>query len=225
MAANILGRGMDRHVDPMLERAEEVRGAPGVVHQHLGAVPVGDCRDRRNVLHLEGQRARRLAIDDFGVGLDQLADALADQRIVIGRLDSAFLQNTLAEIARRPIGRVDHQAMVAGAQQGLQWRRHRRQPRRHQHAAIAAFDPRQERFEREGSRRAVQPIAHPGKGWGGALGFPLGHVFREDRRGVIDWRVDDAVIGLGVAPDMGEQRILAIIARPIVVFHVRVAFC
>ena len=41
---------------------------------------------------------------------------------------------------------------------------------------------------------------------------------------MVNRRVDDAVIGLGIAPDMGQQRVLAIIARPIVVFHTRMAF-
>ena len=37
---------------------------------------------------------------------------------------------------------------------------------------------------------------------------------------MINGRVDHAKIGLRVAADMGEQRILAVMARPVVVFHV-----
>ena len=159
------------------------------------------------------------AIDHLGVGPDQRGDAFADQRVVIGRLDPAFLEDALAEIARRPIGAVDHQAMVAGAEQRLQRRGHRRQPRRHQHAAIAALDLRQQLFERKGAGGAVQPVTHAGERRRGALGLPLGHVLREDRRGVIDRRIDRAEIGLRVAADMGQQRVLAVVARPIVVFH------
>src|SRR5260370_28677319 len=61
---------------------------------------------------------------------------------------------------------------------------------------------------------------HPGIG----PVLPLGHVPREDRRGVIDGRVDRAVLRLRVAPEMGQQRVLAIIARPVVIFHVSSTF-
>ena len=184
----------------------------------------GDCRD---VLDLEGQRARRLAVDDLGVGPHQPGDALADQWGVIGRLDAAFLEDALAEIARRAIGAVDHQAMVAGAEQRLQRPRYCRQTGRYDHAAVAALNFSQQLFEREGGRRAVQAVADDAKRRRRALRLPLRHVLREDRRGVVDRRVDDAEIGLGIAADMGEQRVLAIVARPVVVFHSQVlgAFC
>jgi hypothetical protein len=49
--------------------------------------------------------------------------------------------------------------MVAAFEAGLQRRGDRRQPRRHQHRAIAALDPGQRLFESEGGRRAEQTIA------------------------------------------------------------------
>ena len=64
VADDVFGRGVDRDIDPVLERAEQVGRGPGVVHQDLGASLVRRGRDRRHVLHLEGQRARRFAVDD-----------------------------------------------------------------------------------------------------------------------------------------------------------------
>ena len=51
----------------------------------------GRC-DRRNVLHLERQRARRLGEHRARIRLEQARDAGAEQRIVIGRLDAEALQ-------------------------------------------------------------------------------------------------------------------------------------
>ena len=104
MAADVFGRGVDRHVDAVLERAEQVGRAPGVVHQHLGAVAVRHRGDRRDVLHLEGQRARQFAIDDLGVGPHQLRRCL---RRSAGRNRSSrrrISSGCLAEIARRAVG-------------------------------------------------------------------------------------------------------------------------
>ena len=73
---------------PLLEGAEIERRRPGIVHQHDRALGMGGGGDRRDVLHLEGLRARRLDEHRAGVRLDQLRDAGADQRIVIGGLDA-----------------------------------------------------------------------------------------------------------------------------------------
>src|SRR5205823_3535048 len=54
--------------------------------------------------------------------------------------------------------------------------------------------------------------------------FPLGHVFREDGRRVIGRRIDCPVLRLRVAAEMGEERILAVVARPIVVSHLSSTF-
>ena len=58
VADDVFGRRVDRDIDAVLERAEQVGRGPGVVHQHLGAGFVRRRGDRRHVLHLEGQRAR-----------------------------------------------------------------------------------------------------------------------------------------------------------------------
>ncbi len=220
MADDVFGGGVDRHVDAVLKRRKQPRRGPGVVHQHRGAAVVRYRRNRRHVLHLEGQRARRFDIDDFGVGPHQPGDALADQRVVIGRLDTAAGQHIVAEIARRPVHRIDHQHVVAGLQARLQRGGDRRQPGGHQHRAIAAFDRRHRFFEGKGRRRAEQAVAdHVEPLAGRALGLPLGHVGRQDRRSVVDGRVDRTMMRLGMAPEMGQQGVLAVVPRPVVVFH------
>ena len=73
-----------------------------------------DRGDRRNVLHLERQRARRLGEHRARVGLEQLRDIRAEQRIVVGRLDAEALQHRVAEIARRPVDGVGDQQVIAG---------------------------------------------------------------------------------------------------------------
>ena len=50
-------------IDAVLVRREEQRRRPGIVHQHDSAVRMRDRGDRRDVLHLERQRARRLGED------------------------------------------------------------------------------------------------------------------------------------------------------------------
>ena len=60
-------------------------------------------------------RARRLGEHGLGVGPDQLGDAGADRGIVIGRLDAHALQRHVGEVARREIGGIGHQQMIAGA--------------------------------------------------------------------------------------------------------------
>ena len=61
-------------------------------------------------------RSRRL--DEYGarVAAHQRADPGAERGIVIGGLDAHALEDRVAIDARRPIGRVGHQQMIAGAQ-------------------------------------------------------------------------------------------------------------
>ena len=221
MAADIFCGRVERHVDAVLEGAEQVGRPPGVIHDDLGAVTVRDGGDRRHVLHLEGQGARRLDIDDLCVGPHQLRNAVADQRIVISGLNTHAGQHPVAEIARRPISGIDHQEVVTLRQEALQRRGDRGEPGADDRGAVAALDLGQQFLEREGRRRARKAVAHDPKMRARVRPvFPLGDVFREDRRGVVDGRVDRAVLRLGIAPEMRQQRVLAVGARPVVVFHV-----
>ena len=120
MAAEVFRAGLDRDIDAARMRREEQRRRPGVVHHHDRVARMRDRRDRRNVLHLERQRARRLGEHHARVRLEQAGDVRAEQRVVVGRLDAEALQHRVAEIARRAIDRVRDQQVVAGSQEGQQ---------------------------------------------------------------------------------------------------------
>ena len=92
MARDVLGRRVYGDVHAPLERAEVIRRTPSVVREHGYAARARHCRDRRNVLHLEGQRARRFAEHRLRVGAEQALDARADQWIVVFDLYAVGLQ-------------------------------------------------------------------------------------------------------------------------------------
>ena len=121
MAGKVFGAGLDRDVDAAGVRGEEQRRRPGIVHQNAGAAGVRNLGDRRHVLNLETLRARRFGQHRLGVRPEQRLDPGADARVVEGRLDPHPLQHAVGEGARRAIGRVGHQEMIAGRQ-----RRHQR---------------------------------------------------------------------------------------------------
>ena len=110
--------------------------------------------DRREVLHLEGARARRLGEDQFGVWLYQRGDAGPDQRIVVFHLDAPRrLSMELRNFARREIDRIP-ESQRAG-----------RRPTDRQTAAAPRLPPR----TIAGARRALQSLiavasASPGRG-------------------------------------------------------------
>ena len=108
--------GLHADVDALIERAMIQRRRPGVVVDDERAARMRDRGDRGNVGHLEGLRARRFDQHRPGVGLEQAGDAGADQRIEIAGLDAVAGEHAVAEIARRPVGVVADQQMVAGLQ-------------------------------------------------------------------------------------------------------------
>ena len=204
MADDVLGAGIDRDVDAVIERLEEQRRGPGVVHDHPRAALVRGRRDGRDVLHLEGERARRFDIDDLGARAHQGRDIGAQVRVVIGGLDAEALEEGVAEASGRRIGAVGHQQVVAGLEEGQHGNRDRGQPRGVDHGSVRAFDRGKRLLEGIGGRRAVAPVAHALIGRSGC-----GLERREGREqhggGVVDRRVDDAVVVLGVAPGMGDH--------------------
>ena len=210
MAGEIFGARLDGEVDAALVRREQQGRRPGVVHHHAGAARMGDFRDRGNVLHLETLRAGRLDQHGFGVGPHQGLDACADQRIVIGRLDAHAAQEAVAEGARRQIGGIGDEQMIAGFERGQQRDGDRGEARRRQHRSGGAGDLRPRLFQRFRRRRAVRAI-------GEALavaGFELRKSRLQHRRAAIDRRVDETKLLFRVAPRMNEFRARAhVLAR------------
>ena len=173
---------------------EEQRRRPGVVHDGEGALGVRRRDDGRHVLHLEGQGARRLQIDQPRVGSHELGDAGADHRVIISNLDTEARQRLVAEAARGAVDAVDHEQMVAGLEQRQQRGADRRQAGGQGERPPAALEGRHRLLEREGGGRAVAAVEDAGEavllGPLHLLDGPIKH-----RRGVIDGRIDDAVVG------------------------------
>ena len=186
----------------MVERLEVERRRPGVVDQHRGAVLLGDRGDGVDVLHLEGLRAGRLEIDDLGVGPHQLRDVGADHRIEEGRLDAEALQRGVGEAPRRAVGVVGHQHVVAGLEEAHDRAGDGGEAGLHGDRAVRALDGGDGVLERLLRRRAVAAVAE-------ALErhavLELLHGRREDRRGVIDGRIDDAEVVVGIAAGDGQN--------------------
>ena len=149
MTANIFGQAHHRHVDAMRDRRKEQRGRPGVVEHRHDAVFTGNARDRGYILHLEGQAARRFEEDQPRFGFDQIGDARADARIIIAGPHTEPREHAVAKAARRFIGAVDHQQMIARRQQRKQPRRYRCNARRIEQRALR---PRFEFGQRVGQR-------------------------------------------------------------------------
>ena len=78
----------------MGERFEKQRRRPSVVEDDHGARGMRGLGDGRNVLHLEGLRARRFGEDDLRFLGDELLDARANERVVVDRLH--FVADDLA---------------------------------------------------------------------------------------------------------------------------------
>ena len=183
-------------IDTVVERTEVDRARPGVVHEHERAPCVSRAGDGGDVLHFEAQRARRFQIDGARVLLHQRGDSGPGQRIVVGRGDAEPGEDLVAERARRPIGAVGDKHVVAGMHDRQQRRRDRREAGRQQrHAgALRAFELLQREFERLGRRRPAAPVL---------IARTVGDIVRrgavENGRGMIDRRIDEAVIGRRVA--------------------------
>ena len=97
-------------IDAEIERAEIERRRPGIVHQHERASGVRRRGDRRDVLHLETQRARRFDENRARVR-SRINPAIAppSQRIVIGGGHAEAREHPVAKRPRRAIDAVGDQ--------------------------------------------------------------------------------------------------------------------
>ena len=201
MAAEIFGAGVNRQIDAEVERAEIERRRPGIVHQHQRALGMRGFGDGGDVLHLEAERARRFGEHHARVRLHQCGNAAADQWIVIGGRHAEPGQDLVAESARRSIGAVGDEHMLARAHHRKNRGRNRREPgRKERHArALRPLELLHRLFERFGGRGAAPPILVAR-----AMGEKILGARIEHGRGVIDRRIDEAVVGVRV-PTRGHQ--------------------
>ena len=94
VAADELGGGLDHDVSAVLQRAEQVRGGEGVVHNHRQVVLVGDFGDGFEVRQVGVRVAEGLEVDELGVLLAQqvegaAVDVLGGDDVVTGLGDVA----------------------------------------------------------------------------------------------------------------------------------------
>jgi hypothetical protein len=159
MAADVLGAGVDGDIDAQLERRGKIRRDPGIVGQHGNTAGMRGARDGGNILHLEGERTGRFAQDGAGVVAQQPGDAAAYQRVVILDLDPHGDQTVVAKAARRRIGRIADQQMLAGLEHGNEGNDDGRQAVGRGDRLVGALQPRHGFLEGEGRGRAVAAVA------------------------------------------------------------------
>ncbi len=106
--ADVFGHGMHRNVDAVLECAKAERRRPRVVEHDRDAARMRRRRDRRNVLHLERQRARRFGEHQRRVRPERVRDGGSGERIVVVDVDAEAAQVVVAEAARRAVHGVGH---------------------------------------------------------------------------------------------------------------------
>ena len=124
------------------------------------------------------------------------------RRIVEGGLDAEAGERAGAEVARRPVDGIGDQDMVAAAQQCQQGRGDRGLAGADHDRAVAAFELGHRLLEGGGGGRAVAAIVGALVRTGRLQGRDGGE---QDRRGVVDGRVDHAVLALGVAARDRDQ--------------------
>ncbi len=207
MPADVFRAGLHAHVHAVIERPEIDRRGPRVVHRGGHTLGLARRHDRRHVLHLEGHRARRFEHAQNRVGPDQGGDAGTDGRIVIGRLDAVALEHGVAIAARGRVGRIDAKDVIARFGEGHQRAQNRRRARAHGEGGIAALQLRDRVLEREGRGRTVAPVAHLVLGLGFLRGLERFERREQNRRRMVNGRIDDAEIRFRIAAEGGQFRV------------------
>ena len=206
MSAEIFCAGMDRKVDAEIERAKIQRARPGIIHDHHRALGMRRRGDGGHVLHLETQRARRFEEDRAGIRLHELRDPTGDEGIVVGRGDTEPSEDLVAKNARRCVGAVGNENMVAGVDDRQQRSRNSGKSGGQQRDAVALRPLKllHGEFERLGRRRTAPAVLIAR-----AVRQVILGAWVEHGRGMIDRRVDETVIGRRIAAGRDNARIRA----------------
>ena len=161
VAAHVLGAGDHRHLRAQRQRTIDIARAPGVVGGQHQAVALREGRHRAHVQHLEQQRARRFHVQQARVRTHQLVQRVVGREV--RDVDVQALEHGIVQLAHRAVHAVRDQRVIAGRAQRQHHHRHGRQTRRGQIAMRAAFQLREDLFE-----RGMRVHAHAAVG-GGAL--------------------------------------------------------
>ena len=161
MPREVFRARLDGDVHAVLQGAEVERGRPGVVHRDEGAARVGGPCDRGHVLHLEGERAGRLGVDEPRVPAHQRRDVRPRRGVVEARLDAVAAQDHGAEAPGGSVHRVGDEYVITGADHRGDRHRHRGEPAAGHHGAMPALDRRDRLGQRPrvlGAGRAVGDV-------------------------------------------------------------------
>ncbi len=158
MAGDVLGGGQHRHIGARIERPEQDARGPGVVGRQHDPVPARHAGDRRQIVDLVEQRARRFRVDQPRLRADGRFEP-AVGRIGIRQLDAQPLQQPGIQPAHGRIHAVRHHHVVARRQQRQERQRNRRQAGRHQERTHTAFQREQRLLQRAMRLRAMAAVA------------------------------------------------------------------
>ena len=119
MAADELGGGVNNDVCAVLQRADQVRGAEGVIHNNRQAVLVGDLCDSVQIGDISVGVAQGFQVDQAGVLLDGILDLFQVVGIHKGSGDAKVGQGMLQQVVAAAVNGLlgNHMAAVLG--QGL----------------------------------------------------------------------------------------------------------
>ena len=144
-----------------------------------------------------GDRARNRA----GVLPNQIGDPGSEARIVILRLDAEPLQHAVAKNARRLIGEIADQHMIARPGRGHQGERDRGEARGRQHGEVGAGDFAPSLLERADRRRALGRVCVRL-----AQALEIGDGRKQNGRSAIDRRIDEAMLVERFSPGVHKPR-------------------
>ena len=211
-AGRELGQRMHRDVDG--EAVAELEGmkrdtrAPGVVERHGRAVRPHQAHQRAQIGKLHRHRARRLQPHQLRRRRQHLGQRLGVHRIVEAVPDAPLRQLVPRQLLAGVVGVVGDQHLVARLQQGHVDQCDRRQAAGQQQRVGAAFQRRDALFQREGRRRAVQPVGVARLVAPSAVAH-RGRVGEDDRRGLVHAGLRRGESGrrvVGVVDQRGAQR-------------------
>ena len=118
MTDDVFGASLNRNIDAQFKRTAQDRGRPGVIKHDFDATIMGRGGNRGDVLHFKGQRPRAFTPDQNRIVTDKSGDIAANGRVVIFGFNTKAFQEGVAQIARREIGAVGDQNVIARFDKG-----------------------------------------------------------------------------------------------------------
>jgi len=209
VADHVFGTGLDRNVDAEIEGPEMNRRRPSRVHDERYVGSLGGRGDSGDVLHLEGQGAGRLGVDQARIRSDQRGDVGADAGVVVSRLHAEPAQHAVAEDAGRVVGGIGDEYMIARLDECQDRAGNRRQARGDTDAVGATLQFGDRRLQREGRRRPEAAIG--GYAFGG-VALLVGFDAFVEHGGGMEYRwIDGAEVGRWIAAEVRDESVAPVV--------------